>query len=86
MRFSVAVGILTVALAGCNRAAETGRTQQATDTVVTTKQTQDTALVTHDTTVKVDTTVKHGDRTLRTDTVKKTTGARQRGSDTTTAR
>ena len=44
----------------------------AVDTVVTSRETQDTAIVTHDTTVKVDTTMEHGDRATNVDTVKKT--------------
>ncbi len=77
MRFVLAAGALAVAaLAGCNnnRANETGRAGESMDTVVTTRQTKDTAIITHDTTVDVDTTVKHGDRTTGMDTVKNTTG------------
>ena len=79
MRLPLTALLLTMGLVGCNRTAETGRAR-ATDTLVTTKETQDTTLVTHDTTVKVDTTTKRGERTLRADTVKKS------GADTDTAR
>ena len=72
MRTPLAVALGLVALAGCNRPRETGQAGSATDTMVTTKQTQDTTLVSHDTTVKVDTTVKHGDKAVRVDTTKKT--------------
>lgn len=68
--FAVAVGMMS--LAGCNRGQETGRSG-ATDTMVTSRQTQDTTLISHDTTVKVDTTVKRGDKATRMDTVKKST-------------
>ena len=49
----------------------------AVDTVVTQRQTQDTAVVTHDTTVKVDvdTNVEHGGRATGVDTVKKSRDA-----------
>lgn len=75
MRFPLAVALAMVGLAGCERAEQTGRVGQAVDTVVTTRQTQDTTIVTRDTTVRVDTTVKEGDRATRTDTVEKTGGA-----------
>lgn len=76
MRFVLAAGALAVAtLVGCDtRANETGRVGEAVDTVVTTEQTRDTALITHDTTVDVDTTVKEGTRTTGMDTVENTTG------------
>jgi hypothetical protein len=45
---------------------------------------QDTALISHDTSVDVDTTMRQGDRATRTDTVKNTTGQRQPGADTST--
>jgi hypothetical protein len=88
MRFVLAAGALAVVtLAGCNnnRANETGRVGESTDTVVTTQQTKDTALISHDTTVDVDTTMKHGDRTTGMDTVKNTTGRRPTGADTATS-
>ena len=51
---------------------ETGRVGEAADTVVTTEQTRDTAVVTHDTTmdVDVDTAEKEGDTTVR-DTIQR---------------
>jgi len=70
MRILLAVTLGITTLAGCNRRQETGHTG-ATDTMVTARQTQDTMLVSHDTTVKVDTTVKRGEKSTRTDTVKK---------------
>jgi uncharacterized protein YcfL len=84
MRALLALALVAVTLAGCKPREETGR---AADTVVTSTQTQDTAVVTHDTTVKVDTNVKEGDRATRVDTVKKKTGTRRpAGADTSTAR
>jgi hypothetical protein len=76
MRLPLAVALGFLTLAGCNKNRQNGDTGQlggsATDTMVTTKQTQDTALITHDTNVKVDTTVKHGDKATSVDTTKKT--------------
>lgn len=89
MRIVLAAGALAVAtLAGCNnnRANETGRVGESVDTVVTTQQTQDTALISHDTTVDVDTTMKEGNRATGMDTVKNTTGQQQPGAmDTSTS-
>ena len=62
--FAIALGIVT--LVGCNKPRDTGTGEtgqaggMATDTMVTTKQTQDTTLISHDTTVDVDTTKKTG--------------------------
>jgi hypothetical protein len=74
MRSLLAVALGLASLAGCRRGEETGRAGGAVDTVVTSRQTEDTALVSHDTTVRVDTTVKRGDKATSTDTVKKTRG------------
>jgi hypothetical protein len=83
MRLPLAVALGVLTLAGCNKPRQNGDTGQiggtATDTTVTTRQTQDTTLITHDTNVKVDTTVKHGDKTTAIDTTKKT-GAGMRDS------
>ena len=84
MRLALAAALVLVTLAGCKRGEETGRVGGVTDTVVTSRQTQDTTIVTRDTTVKVDTTVKHGDRAVRTDTVKKSSGATRPGAADTT--
>jgi hypothetical protein len=87
MRLLLSLALLGVTLAGCKPKEETGRAGQATDTVVTSTQTQDTTMVTHDTTVKVDTNVKKGDKATRVDTVKKTgPGAKSGRTDTSTAR
>jgi len=85
MRAIIALGLAAVTLGGCTSREETGRAGGAVDTVVTTRETQDTALVTHDTTVTVDTSIKRGDKSTHVDTVKKTTGTNQ-PSDTSTAR
>jgi hypothetical protein len=79
MRRALAVALGLVALAGCKRGQETGRAG-ATDTMVTTRQTQDTTLVSHDTTVKVDTTVKRGDKSVGMDTVKKSVRTHRPGT------
>ena len=79
--FAVALGVATVV--GCNRGEETGRAADAVDTVVTSRETMDTTLVTHDTNVTVDTTVKRGDKSTRMDTVKKASGSmKATGADT----
>jgi hypothetical protein len=89
MRLPVAVALGIVTLLGCNRpregGGETGQAGTATDTTITTKQTQDTMLVSHDTSVDVDTTVKHGDKSTRVDTTKKS-GAGKMGTSRDTAR
>jgi uncharacterized protein YcfL len=77
MRVVLALTLAAAILPGCKPREETTRVGRTQDTVVTTKQTQDTMLVSHDTTVTVDTNVKRGERTTRVDTVKKTAGATQ---------
>ena len=61
---------LLIGLAACNTRGdrETGRV--GADTTLTTRQTQDTTIVTSDTTVNVDTTKKEGDKAVTKDTVK----------------
>jgi hypothetical protein len=69
------LSLLTVAACESRPGAdETGRTADtgmAADTVVTTEQTQDTAIVTQDTSVDVDTAKKEGDETMKRDTIQK---------------
>jgi hypothetical protein len=48
---------------------ETGSRTTA-DTVVTKREMQDTAVITHDTSISTDTTKRKGDRPVDTDTVK----------------
>ncbi len=75
MKFWVAgCALLTLAM-GCNRP-ETDRDTAAgdrhsADTVVTKRQMQDTAIVTHDTVVQTDTIRKHGTKAIKRDTVRK---------------
>lgn len=68
MRFVLAGALVVVSLAGCSRAGETERVGQAEDTVITPRQTQDTTIVSSDTMVDVDTTVKKGQEAVPTDT------------------
>jgi hypothetical protein len=63
------LGALT--LGACNAREETGRAVEAADTVVTTRQEMDTAIITHDTTVDVDTTRKEGESPVSRDTVQR---------------
>jgi hypothetical protein len=70
----VTIAVLSLlTLAACeNRADETGRRAgEAADTMVTTEQTVDTAIVTQDTTVDVDTTRKEGDEPVGRDTIQR---------------
>lgn len=57
-------------LAGCETREETGRAVDAADTIVTTRQEMDTAIVTHDTTVDVDTIRREGDEPVGRDTIR----------------
>ncbi|HEX2636935.1 MAG TPA: hypothetical protein VHL81_07375 [Gemmatimonadales bacterium] len=72
MRFVLGTALIVVGLAGCSRAAESERVGQAKDTVITPRQTQDTTIITSDTSVKVDTTVKKGQEAVPTDTTRET--------------
>jgi hypothetical protein len=62
---------LLIGLAACGPRGdrETGRV--GADTTLMTRQTQDTAIVTSDTSVKVDTVKKEGDKAVTKDSVKK---------------
>ena len=68
MKAVAVVGLL--GLAACTPREESGRAVDAADTVVTTRQEMDTAIVTHDTTVEVDTVHREGDRPVSRDTVR----------------
>ena len=81
MRIVLAAGVVAAALLGCKSNDETGRVGGAVDTVVTSRETQDTTVVTQDTTVKVDTNVERGDRTTKVDTVAKKKGSIPADSD-----
>jgi hypothetical protein len=69
MRLVLPSALILVSLAGCS-SGQTERTGQAKDTVITPRQTQDTTIITSDTTVRVDTTVKRGQGAVPQDTTK----------------
>lgn len=73
MRFALAGLIMMCGLAGCQKRVndESARAGQAVDTTVTANTRMDTTIVTKDTSVDVDTTKKHGDSAVRTDTIKR---------------
>lgn len=60
---TVLAAALLLGLAACENRAdrETGRVDESADTTVMTRTTQDTMIVTSDTTVDTDTTVREGD-------------------------
>ena len=61
MRFVLAGTLVVVSLAGCgHHGQQTERIGPVKDTVITRRQTQDTLIVTTDTTVTVDTMMKKG--------------------------
>jgi hypothetical protein len=66
MRF-VLGALVVVSLAGC-ASGQTERVGQARDTVITPRQTQDTTIITSDTSVRTDTTVKRGQGAVPEDT------------------
>jgi hypothetical protein len=71
MRYLLAGALAVMSLGGCGgRSGETERLGPMKDTVVTPRQTQDTTIVTTDTTVKVDTTVKKGQESVPIDTMR----------------
>jgi len=76
MKFAALALLGLCSLAACQQRQgdETGRAAEGADTVVTTEQNVDTAIVTTDTTIDVDTTKKEGDRPVSRDTVS-TTGS-----------
>ena len=66
----VLIGLaLLIGLAACGPRADR-ESGTAADTSLTTRQTQDTTIVTSDTTVDVDTVKKEGDKAVTKDTVK----------------
>ena len=69
MRFAGAGMLVVAILLGCSRAGEQERVGRATDTVITPRQTQDTTIISSDTMVRVDTTVRKGQEATPTDTV-----------------
>lgn len=71
MRYLLAGALVVIGFGGCSKhSGEVERVGPMKDTVVTPRQTRDTTIVTTDTTVKVDTTVKKGQDTAPTDTTR----------------
>jgi hypothetical protein len=71
---TVLTALALLSLGACNTRSgqDTGRVGgEAADTTVTTRQMQDTTIVTSDTTVHTDTTTHKGDKAVNKDTVKK---------------
>jgi hypothetical protein len=74
MRFLLAGTLVVVSLAGCgHHGQQTERIGPVKDTVITRRQTQDTMIVTTDTTVTVDTTMKKGREAVPMDSTKQAT-------------
>ncbi len=74
MRFVLADTLIVVSLAGCGgHGGQTERIGPTKDTVVTERRTQDTTIVTTDTTVRVDTTMRKGQEAVPTDSTKQPT-------------
>jgi hypothetical protein len=69
MRFGLASALVVVSLAGCS-SGQTQRVGTSKDTVITPRQTRDTTIVTSDTSVRTDTTVKRGQGAVPSDTTK----------------
>lgn len=70
MRYIVAGALILAGVAGCSRAGEKEHVGAAPDSVATSRQTEDTTIITSDTTVTTDTTVKKGVGTVRVDTTR----------------
>ena len=70
MRFMLAGALVVAAVTGCSRAGEQERVGAARDTVIAPRQTEDTTIISSDTSVTVDTTVKKGQGTVRLDTTR----------------
>jgi hypothetical protein len=81
------LGMLAAAsLVACNKAGdESGRIGGAVDTTITTRTTQDTTVVTRDTTVSVDTTTMKGDKATSVDTTRRTRSSTDTGMGADTA-
>ena len=74
MRFLLAGTVVVVCLAGCGgHGGREERIGPRKDTVVTKRQTQDTAIVTTDTIVKVDTTMRKGQEAVPVDSTTQAT-------------
>jgi uncharacterized protein YcfL len=69
MRILLAGALVVVSLAGCS-SGQTERVGQGKDTVVTPRLTRDTTIISSDTSVTTDTTVKRGQGAVPQDTAK----------------
>jgi hypothetical protein len=67
------LGLATITACEQRRGEESGRAVDAADTIVTSEQDVDTAIVTQDTAVEVDTVKQDDDEPARSDTLKQTT-------------
>jgi hypothetical protein len=70
VRLTVASTLAVLGMAGCGGHGGQTDIGPAKDTVVTPRQTQDTTIVTTDTTVKVDTTMRKGQEAVPTDSTR----------------
>lgn len=71
MRFVLEGAVIVLSLAGCGgHGGQTERIGPTKDTVVTERRTRDTTIVTTDTTVRVDTTMRKGQEAVPTDSTK----------------
>jgi hypothetical protein len=74
MKRTLAVCLALSALAACDKRGDrddnVSGTRSSADTVVTSREMQDTAVIRHDTTISTDTVHKRGTRPVDTDTVK----------------
>jgi hypothetical protein len=69
MRFIVATALVVVGLGGCS-SGQTERVGTGKDTVITPRTTRDTTIITSNTTVRSDTTVKRGQEAVPEDSTK----------------
>ena len=83
MKFATLAILGIIAVAACEKREgdETGRVG-ASNTVVTSEQNVDTAIITRDTTVDVDTVRHEGDQPVTEDTLKESSGSGSPSADT----
>jgi hypothetical protein len=67
MRVVLTGALVVASLAGCS-SGQSERVGTAKDTVITPRRTQDTTIITSDTTVRADTTVRRGQEAVPEDT------------------
>ena len=84
MRFAALaiLGLFTAVACEKRQGDESGRAPDAADTVVTSEQNVDTAIITHDTTIDVDTARHEGDQPVSQDTLKEPSGVGTPSADT----